>query len=203
MPARRHLTLMCCWMIVACLIAGCMPAGAAADSLDSSQTSAHEEGQASPWPCRHARPAAALPAFRIYISDARVGSAAMQALGLASARLATASCRALLSEFTDAAGRPLADKLTGLRMSAEVYLRLIVVVDGSRLRPCMGTVTLAFTTPGSRVVYHCGTSFATKLQHSPTEATNTIIHELLHSLGLGENPPSSEDISRRIRQLCW
>ena len=203
MPARRHLTLICSWTIVACVIAECTPAGAAADSLDSSHSSAHEEVHASPWPCRRAIPAPALPAFRIYISDARVGSAAMQALGRASERLATAACRELLSEFTDGAGRPLADKLTGLRMSAEAYLRLIVVVDGSRLRPCMGTVTLAFTTPGSRVVYLCGTSFATKLQQSPTEATNTIIHELLHSLGLGENPPSSEDISRRIRQLCW
>jgi hypothetical protein len=88
-------------------------------------------------------------------------------------------------------------------VSAEAYLRLMVVVDGSRLRPCLGTAALAFTTPGSRVVYLCGASFATKLEDNPTEATLTMIHELLHSLGLGENPPSSEAVSRRVRERCW
>ena len=160
-------------------------------------------GRAAATQCEEGEAGAALPAFRIYIGDARVGSAAIQAVGLASERLATPACRGLLSEFTDDVGRPLADKLTTLRMSAEVYLRVIVLLDGSRLRPCLGTRALAFTTPGSRVVYLCGTSFATTLQHSPTEATTTIIHELLHSLGLRENPPSSEAVSRHVRQRCW
>jgi hypothetical protein len=146
---------------------------------------------------------AALPSFRVYIGDTRVGIAAVRALHLAAERLARPDCQGLLREFTDATGRPLADRLTALRMSADAYLRLIVVVDGGHLRPCMGTVGLAFTTSGSRVVYLCGASFATKLQDNPLEATLTIIHELLHSLGLGENPPSSEAISQRVRERCW
>jgi hypothetical protein len=146
---------------------------------------------------------APLPSFRVYISDARVGIAAVQALHLAAARLARPNCLEILREFTDVTGKPLVDRLAAMRVSAEAYLRLMVVVDGSRLRPCLGTVALAFTVPGSRVVYLCGASFATKLQDSPTEATLTIIHELLHSLGLGENPPSTEAISQRVRQRCW
>lgn len=29
-----------------------------------------------------------------------------------------------------------------------------------------------------------------------------IIHEMLHSLGLGENPPTSDEITKRVVQRC-
>jgi hypothetical protein len=29
-----------------------------------------------------------------------------------------------------------------------------------------------------------------------------VIHEVLHSLGLGENPPSSDHITERVRARC-
>jgi len=31
----------------------------------------------------------------------------------------------------------------------------------------------------------------------------TIIHEMLHSLGLGENPPAPRYITDRVKQRCW
>ena len=52
MRARRHLTLIRSWTVVACLVAACAPARAAADSVDPSQPSATEEAPASAWPCR-------------------------------------------------------------------------------------------------------------------------------------------------------
>ena len=52
MRARRHLTLIRSWTVVACLVAACAPARAAADSFDPSQPSATEEAPASAWPCR-------------------------------------------------------------------------------------------------------------------------------------------------------
>jgi hypothetical protein len=29
-----------------------------------------------------------------------------------------------------------------------------------------------------------------------------IIHEMLHTLGLGENPPSSREITQRVTERC-
>jgi len=35
-----------------------------------------------------------------------------------------------------------------------------------------------------------------------TVAEAVIIHETLHSLGLGENPPTSDEITRRVFSRC-
>ena len=61
---------------------------------------------------------------------------------------------------------------------------------------------LAFTTRNSRVVYLCGRVFERAERRDPRELQVTIIHEMLHSLGLGENPPSPRDINFRILRLC-
>jgi hypothetical protein len=34
-------------------------------------------------------------------------------------------------------------------------------------------------------------------------AATIVIHESLHALGLGENPPSSRDITNRVERRCW
>jgi hypothetical protein len=36
----------------------------------------------------------------------------------------------------------------------------------------------------------------------PEEAEAALIHEMLHTLGLGENPPRSRDITARVRARC-
>jgi hypothetical protein len=36
----------------------------------------------------------------------------------------------------------------------------------------------------------------------PGRAEAIVIHEVLHSLGLGENPPSSEDITAAVERRC-
>ena len=61
----------------------------------------------------------------------------------------------------------------------------------------------AFTAQGSRVVYLCGRDFERAWRRDVAEVQATVIHELLHSLGLGENPPSPRAINNRIQQLCW
>jgi hypothetical protein len=30
-----------------------------------------------------------------------------------------------------------------------------------------------------------------------------MIHEMMHTMGLGENPPSSIEISTRVLKRCW
>jgi hypothetical protein len=41
-----------------------------------------------------------------------------------------------------------------------------------------------------------------ELANRSTAAELLVIHELLHTLGLGENPPSSVDITRVVTSRC-
>jgi hypothetical protein len=61
---------------------------------------------------------------------------------------------------------------------------------------------MAVTAPGSRVVYVCGRRFAEAQSRSATRAELVVLHEALHTLGLGENPPDSLEITRRVGQRC-
>ena len=58
------------------------------------------------------------------------------------------------------------------------------------------------TNPGSRVVWICPRQFVPVAYRDPVEAELVLIHEMLHSLGLGENPPSSLEITGRVEQHC-
>ena len=64
---------------------------------------------------------------------------------------------------------------------------------------CRRPVAAAFTVRGSGVVFVCGRNFA---RQGPRLQENALIHEMLHSLGLGENPPSSKQISRQVEKRC-
>jgi TolB-like protein/DNA-binding winged helix-turn-helix (wHTH) protein/Tfp pilus assembly protein PilF len=72
-------------------------------------------------------------------------------------------------------------------------------LDGSARESCTAGLTYAFTTPGSRVIFVCGPQF---MRAFPTLAEEVVIHEVLHSLGLGENPPSSREITAQVRERC-
>jgi hypothetical protein len=105
-----------------------------------------------------------------------------------------------LSEFHDERGRPLADVLVSLSVEAPQYLSWLYFRD-ARHEHCDGD-TLAVTMPRSRVVFVCGRSFERTWRENPAYAEMALIHEMLHSLGLGENPPSSSEITARVRQHC-
>jgi hypothetical protein len=51
-------------------------------------------------------------------------------------------------------------------------------------------------------VVHVCPRFVLSQRQDPTHAPELLIHELLHTLGLGENPPSTEAISRHVRARC-
>jgi len=149
-----------------------------------------------------AAPKSAAAASRVYIADARVRRAAQSALQVASTQAATRRCQRVLSEFADRDQQPLASRLHALRLPLQEYVRTVVFVDGGSLPACRKSV-LALTMPGSRVVHLCGAAFADVAEHSPVEAGVLVMHEVLHTLGLGESPPSPAFISRRVRELCW
>jgi hypothetical protein len=58
------------------------------------------------------------------------------------------------------------------------------------------------TTPGNRIVLLCGSKFSSLIRREPATLWVTILHEELHSVGLGENPPTPAEISRVVAQRC-
>jgi len=125
-----------------------------------------------------------------------------RAVAGASRRLASPQCRRVFDEFHDAAGAPLQDRLDTLGIGAADYLSLVVFADGSGRRTCHRDDVLAVTAPGSRVVYVCGRVFNDAAARKASQAEIAVIHEALHTLGLGENPPDSREITRRVAERC-
>jgi hypothetical protein len=140
---------------------------------------------------------------RIYIRDAYVRDAVVRSLDGAAEWLEGARCQSLLSDFADDHGRPLKERLAALNVPLPGYLGMLVFEDGETRAQCDPPGILAFTGAGSRVIRVCGRAFVRASQRDPSEGRATIIHEALHSLGLGENPPNPRSITYRVKQLCW
>ena len=160
---------------------------------------------ASPLPSASANPATPVAKdrwLRIKIADPLARHAVRGALDGATSWLADGRCETLLSEFRTDEGRPLVERLEATGVNCEIYLGTILFEDGSSVGRCVGGQTLAFTTPGSRVVYICASQFAHAWITRPALAKAIIIHEALHTLGLGENPPSSDFITQRVMVVC-
>ena len=126
-----------------------------------------------------------------------------QTLRSAAEWLKAPRCQTLLTEFSDQRGRALTERLAELQMSLAEYLDAIIIEDDERYSRCRDEGVLAFTAVGSRIVYVCGPGFTRAAQRDPQEVKAALVHELLHSLGLGENPPSPRQITYRVNQLCW
>jgi len=126
-----------------------------------------------------------------------------RALDGASQRLRSPRCQRLLSEFSDERGRPLRARLDELQTGATGYLPLVVFMDGWESAQCRTNMgLLAYTTRGSRVVFVCGWRFERGWRRNPFLAEAVLIHEALHTLGLGEDPPTSVEITRRVQLYC-
>jgi hypothetical protein len=140
--------------------------------------------------------------FRVRAPHNDVAQALKRALAGADRLLAEPGCQEVLTDFRNASGRTLKEVLDGSDVSARGYLRWIVFSDGRGLKACSGKATLAVTEPGSRVIFICPTAFVEAVSGNPEEAEATLIHEMLHSLGLGENPPGSRQITERVQARC-
>jgi hypothetical protein len=139
--------------------------------------------------------------FRVRVRHNEVAQAVSRSLAGADRLLAEPACQEVLTDFRDASGRTLKEVLDGSEVSARGYLRWIVFSDGRGLEACRNG-TLAVTEPGSRVVFICPAAFVEAASGHPEGAEAALIHEMLHTLGLGENPPSSRDITDRVRARC-
>ena len=145
-----------------------------------------------------AGPAAAGPPRALALS--KVDDAAVErARAGATRKLQEPECQKLLDDFGDAEGRPLRQSLERWGLSAAEYVQMIAFLRGSSHRLCLrGNVALV-STPGFPRVYVCD-RFAMTEVSEPALAETMVIHEMLHTLGLGENPPSSLEITKRVQR---
>jgi len=141
------------------------------------------------------------PAFRGTL-DASTRFLVGQALDGALGRLDTPACQAVFGDFSDGSGRPLDRVLDESGYSGSSSLRLVFFADGAAHPHCQSGIVGAFTSPGSRVVHVCPTAVRRLSRLDPALVEVLLIHELLHTLGLHENPPTPEEIDARVESRC-
>ena len=118
-------------------------------------------------------------------------------------RVEQPGCQQLFTEFADRAGRPVAEHLRETGQTPASLLGSLYFVQADHDHRCRGAdATVAFTSPGNHVIFICGERFATRFARDLRGGEIVIIHELLHVTGLGENPPSSTEITRRVHAAC-
>jgi hypothetical protein len=116
-------------------------------------------------------------------------------------RLESPSCQRVLTDFADGGGHSLADSLAATGLTMPAYVSRLYAMDGEPGRACASGGTAAFTAPASHVIYVCARRFEAVFADR-TASEVLVIHEILHTLGLGENPPTSRQISEQIRMRC-
>jgi hypothetical protein len=116
-------------------------------------------------------------------------------------KLTQSECQQVLREFNDQNGRPLEESLATWGRSAADYVRTMPFRDGSFHPFCRSGKAALVSVVGMRPVFVCP-SFRKLAERDPWAAENWIIHEMLHTLGLGEDPPSSRTITQRVSERC-
>ncbi len=129
------------------------------------------------------------------------GRALDRARTQAAALLEGDECRKVFSDFADAEGRALQEKLDALGETPAGYLGTVSFLNGELQLLCRRSSVLMVTTGRSRYVYVCP-QFRQLEDRRPELAPALVIHEALHTLGLGENPPTSMEITGRILARC-
>ncbi len=132
----------------------------------------------------------------------RALAALTQMIEAAEQKLAASRCQEVFRDFHDAAGRPLERALEETGRNAVSLLRSLEFAEGSGDPACQSRSTLAWTHPGARTIYLCSLAFADAAHFNSRFLANLMIHEGLHTLGLGENPPSSLEITQQVALKC-
>jgi hypothetical protein len=148
-----------------------------------------------------AGPRPVAPSLRVALPS-HAGTAVRRAVLSARRRLAEEPCRSVLTDFTSAEGRSLERVLHDLGRTPEAHLDSLVFRDGTARSRCASQAILAFTHVGGDTIYVCASQFNRVAARDPVSADLVLIHEALHTLGLGENPPTSGEINARVAQRC-
>lgn len=137
------------------------------------------------------------------LADPRLGPIVLRTVERAAERFGNPGCAALLHDFTDLrSGQPLADTLAATGRTASTFLGSLHFVDADQMSQCRRRPAYAWVPVGSDVVFVCRSRFVALAKKDEWLAGNVLVHEALHSLGLGENPPSSEEITLTVVRRC-
>jgi hypothetical protein len=141
---------------------------------------------------------------RVQVADSSVLHRVKSAVIGAKARLDRPECQRLLTDFQDTDGRPLLENLGTSSLTPSDYLfERIWFVDGGDTPQCRRDQAMAaFTMPGHQGVWICSNRFAPRFARQATAAELIVIHEMLHTLGLAENPPSTSQITEQVTRRC-
>jgi hypothetical protein len=120
----------------------------------------------------------------------------------AAARLSHPSCQALFTDFADESGGNLLTPLIAAGRSPVDAFAALQFVDHDTAPQCATGKNLAFTSTGSQLIHVCGRQFAKRSRRNRKTAEIIVIHEFLHTLGLGENPPTSQAITAQVTLRC-
>jgi hypothetical protein len=141
----------------------------------------------------------------VRLEDADAAAAVRKAVAGAHERLGRERCRRIFAEFRDPEGHTLDERLAALGTTGQEFLARVLFYDGSALPVCRADVNrevYAVTERGGRAVRVCARQFQALQRKGPVLGEVVVIHETLHALGLGEGPPSSEDITWQVMQSC-
>lgn len=147
-------------------------------------------------------PAGIQPISIPFFVDHRLGDAMKPSLDEAVRRLSDSRCQEVLTDFSDLSGRRLDANLRAINQSMPSYLGLVLFYDGRSSQPCEKERVLAWTSPGSRAVQICWNQFSRWQRVDTGYTANVLIHETLHTLGLGELPPAPGQITARVIARC-
>ena len=144
-------------------------------------------------------------AFSVRLADDEAARSVRRAVAGAHDRLGREGCNAIFQAFRDPSGRTLDQNLAALGASGQEFLEQVLFYDGSALAVCQknpARAVYAVTERGGRAVRVCASQFEALQRKSPALGEVVIIHEMLHALGLGEGPPSSDEITWRVMKSC-
>ena len=135
--------------------------------------------------------------------EARLGQLVHRTVERAASRLAEPGCALVLGDFTDSrSGRPLSATLAASGRTAASFFASLRFVDADHMVQCRRRPAYAWVPVGGDVVFVCRSRFEALVRKDEWLAGNVLVHESLHSLGLGENPPSSEEITIAVVRHC-
>lgn len=135
--------------------------------------------------------------------DPRLGGYVAEIVARAARRFDGPGCSGLLFDFDDVrTGRPLAETLRASGKTAGEHFTSIRFYSGDERVQCRWRETWAWAAVGSGAVFVCRGRFTALARKSEAAAANILVHEALHTLGLGENPPGSREITAAVHERC-
>lgn len=150
-----------------------------------------------------ASPRASAADARAPLVEPRLGPLVHRTVERAAARLAVPGCATLLDDFADArSGQPLSRTLSYSGRAPSELFAALRFVDADHMVQCRERKTWAWLPVGGDVVFVCRSRFLSLVRKDEWLAGNVLVHEALHSLGLGEDPPSSEEITEAVVRCC-